>query len=112
MLLEYIIRPMEKNVKIFSPFDKNRLTRTNVRIIIQTPTESGKLNIAIRAQIARSENSAMAIFYCRWVVYLRLVHGRHEMFETTLWDNYTHLRFAFRDVLWAGLFLFSVGIKM
>ena len=39
--------------KIISPFDKNRLTRTNVRIIIQTPTESGKLNIAIRAQIAR-----------------------------------------------------------
>ena len=49
-------------------------------------------------------NSAMAIFYCRWVVYLRLVHGRHEMFETTLWDNYTHLRFAFRDVPWTGLF--------
>ena len=34
------------------------------------------------------------------------------MFETTLWDNYTHLRFAFRDVLWTGLFLFFVGIKM
>ena len=48
--------------KIFSPFDKIRLTRTNVRIIIQTPTRSGKLNIAIRAHIARSENSAMAIF--------------------------------------------------
>jgi len=31
------------------------------------------------------------------------------MFETTLWDYYTHLRFAFRDVLWAGLFLFFVG---
>ena len=54
----------------------------------------------------------MAIFYCRWVVYLRLVHGMHEMFETTLWDNYTHLRFAFRDVLWTGLFLFPVVIKM
>ena len=48
--------------KLFSPFDKNRLTRTNVRIIIQTPTESGELNIAIRAHIARSENSAMAVF--------------------------------------------------
>ena len=34
------------------------------------------------------------------------------MFETTLWDNYTHLRFAFRDVPLTILFLFFVGIKM
>ena len=31
------------------------------------------------------------------------------MFETTLWDNYTHLRFAFRDAPWTGLF-FSLSV--
>lgn len=28
------------------------------------------------------------------------------MFLTTLWDSYTHLLFAFREMLCAGLFLF------